>query len=513
MFVARAAFVIALGIITGAACAPTADEPPTAATQRPSQLALDTAEYTFATYREAIFDTIGELVAFRTVAQEGVANAENPEFRRMTDWFRAKAAELGFDFADHGAVVVIGMGDSPKKLGIVMHADVQPADETKWNKSPFELDRESEPDKLIGRGVEDDKGPIAIALYAMKALKDCAIPLDRRIELVISYTEESDWNPFFEFLKTYEAGDINVALDSMFPVVTAEKGWCQVTVKFPLTAVRTAESPALLSLSGGAFLSQVPENGVGVLGGVTRELETTLRQKAEAGAPVNFTFETAGDRLTLTSFGKSAHSSEPEGGHNGITALAEVLGAVDWTRNHNALAIRFINEMIGGGNYAEKFGSIAYSHELMGPLTLVLSKVEERDGFLCLDINLRRPAGKEAAVLDREIKDAVEVWRAKYEVEGLQVETLVTEPHLVAGQPHIPALLGIYEHYTGEKDPRPRSSGGGTHARLLPNGVNFGPHRPHRSYTGHTEKEYLSLEELDLDIRMYAAMMVQLSAR
>ena len=39
---------------------------------------------------------------------------------------------------------------------------------TKSRQSPFIIDT-SEPDKLIGRGTEDDKGAIATALYAMKA--------------------------------------------------------------------------------------------------------------------------------------------------------------------------------------------------------------------------------------------------------------------------------------------------------------------------------------------------------
>ncbi len=58
----------------------------------------------------------------------------------------------------------------------------------------------SEPGRLLGRGTEDDKGPIATALYAMLAVAVRGVPLERRIELIVSYTEESDWEPFQAFL-------------------------------------------------------------------------------------------------------------------------------------------------------------------------------------------------------------------------------------------------------------------------------------------------------------------------
>ena len=52
----------------------------------------------------------------------------------MTAYLEGKAEELGLDFRDHGAVVVIGLGESADKLGPVTHADVQPADPSEWVK-------------------------------------------------------------------------------------------------------------------------------------------------------------------------------------------------------------------------------------------------------------------------------------------------------------------------------------------------------------------------------------------
>ncbi len=480
-----------------------------------SQAALSAAEYAQREYRGQIIDSLAQLVSFQTVHRSGTPNQEHPEFLKMTAFLKDKAAELGLDFQDHGAVVVIGLGQSKDKLGLVTHGDVQPADASKWpSGGPFRMDRESEPGRLIGRGTEDDKGPIAIALYAMKALADKGFPLTRRIELIISYTEESDWNPMIAFLRDYDAPQLNIVLDSKYPVVSAEKGYCVIRLALPLAkAVPEEWRPFLSSFSGGSFVSQVPEDARALIRNAGGDLKGRLEQMAALDTEVEYRFELIGDELAVSALGKSAHSSEPEAGVNAITHLAALLGQAGLGRGTSGLYVDFINEYVGTGYYAEKFGDIAYSHAFMGPLTLSLSTLEEKDGKHILSINLRRPAGKSRGRLEEEIRRLIEDWKMKDRLPELTLELSVGDPHLIEDAPHVPVLLGVFSHYTGMENPEAISAGGGTHARLLPNGVSFGPHMPGRPYTGHTEHEYLSLAELDLDIQMYTAMLVELAAR
>ena len=145
-----------------------------------------TAEYALAHYSDAVVRTLADLVAFPTVHEEGRSNQDLASFNAMTAYLKQSAERLGLDFTDAGAVIVIGMGRGDHRLGLLTHGDVQPADATKWAKSPFSLDSRSRAGRLIGRGTEDDKGPIAAALFAMKAVKDQGLPLTRRIELIIS---------------------------------------------------------------------------------------------------------------------------------------------------------------------------------------------------------------------------------------------------------------------------------------------------------------------------------------
>ena len=481
---------------------------------KPSDLALGTADYALETYREEIIETLSHLVAFATVKVDGVENIDNPEFKGMTDYLRMKSEELGLEFQDHGAVVIISLGESGDRLGLITHGDVQPADSSKWRRSPFELDVESEPDRLIARGTEDDKGPIAIALYAMKALKDKAVELDRRVELIISYTEESDWTPMVQFLEGYEAPQLNIALDSRYPVVTAEKGWCTIQFELPLNSSKPDPTePFLKSFTGGAFMSQVPEDAVAVIENASDELRQRLENAVSRDSEVQYTFQREGSLLTITALGKSAHSSEPKEGVNAISHLGVLLASEDWPESTSATYVKLIDDLIGTGYYGEKFGDIAYSHEFMGPLTLSLSLVHEKDDKHILGINLRRPAGKEHRDLEDEIRLAIKRWQEENNIGELPVDIYLGDPHLIEDAPHIPVLLGVFSHYTGEENPQPLAASGGTHARLLPNGVSFGPHMPGRAYSGHSEYEYLLYEELDLDIKMYTAMLVDLVSK
>jgi dipeptidase D len=475
--------------------------------------AIEVASYAAETYADSVVQTLADLVAFRTVAREGLANAENPEFRSMTAYLEAKARELGLDFEDHGAVVVVALGKANDRIGIVAHGDVQPADPAKWARDPFTLDFESEPGRLVGRGAEDDKGPLACALYAMKSLADRELELERRIELIISYTEESDWDPFREFLAGYEAPQMNIAFDAQYPVVVAEKGWGRFSLSLPEEGGSSHGGPHLISLSGGSFLSQVPEDATAAIALPTTELEQALREAASSDDEVRYTFTATGDRLEITARGRSAHSSEPWNGRNGITHLAAILGRFHWPDTPAAIMLRLINDLVGQGDYAEKFGDLAYSDSFMGPLTLTLAKLESKEGNLVAGLSLRRPVGRSRAEVEESIREAVGSWKRATEVESLELEMEILDPYWAEGAPQVPVLLDVFRHYTGENDVQPVSMGGGTNARLLPNGVSFGPSMPGAVYTGHTEHEFIRREKLLLDLEMYTAALAELATR
>ncbi|HEX7047398.1 MAG TPA: dipeptidase [Gammaproteobacteria bacterium] len=473
--------------------------------------ATKAAAHAVANYDDAQVELLAELVRFKTVHEEGIPNAENPEFRGFADHLRQQAEMLGLDFTDYGAVLVIGLGDAEQRVGVVTHGDVQPADASKWESSPFELDTESEPGKLIARGAEDDKAPIATAMYAMKAIKDLGLPLERRIELIIGLTEESDHAPFLKVLEQYTPPEMNIGIDAMYPVVVAEKGWGGVWVTFSDNGSSDA-ALAIERFEGGAFMSQVPGDASIEIRGAGNALVKHVRARAKnSDDGLTYRVEQNGEILTIHAKGKAAHSSEPENGLNAITHVAALLDGETLPDSAAGQALDFVNVLLGTGLYGKQFGDIAYAHSFMGPLTVNLSTARTTEDGVTLGINLRAPAGKSTATLEAEIRAAIAEWANGRGLPEPDVRLHLGEAYLPKQPAQVEPLLAVFEHYTGIENPQPISIGGGTFARLVPNAVNFGPAMPGVPYTGHSTHEYITREQMTLNLEMYTAMLAWLA--
>ncbi len=111
------------------------------------------------------------------------------------------------------------------------------------------------------------------------------------------------------------------------------------------------------------------------------------------------------------------------------------------------------------------------------------------------------------------MRETVEEWEERSGVAEVGIRVVTVDPYYLQEAPHISVLLDIFEYFTGQPDPQSISIGGGTHARVMPNGLNFGPTMPGEVYTGHTEYEFIGREQMRLNLRMYTAMLVELAGR
>jgi len=465
------------------------------------------ADYAINTYQNAQVHTLTNLVAFPTVNKDSIPAPQNPDFINFKSVLKMKAAELGFDYQDLGYTVLIGMGKQTDKVTVVTHGDVQPANASKWKQNPFIIDT-SEPGKLVGRGTEDDKGAIATALYAMKAIKDKGIELNNRIELMIYLAEESDWGPLTEFMKTYEQPKYAVTIDASYPVVVAEKGWSLISPTF--NAISDQKAVYVSDLAGGAFKSQIPEDASLVLHNANNTLVNQLKTKAKQLNQVEFNFSKKNNAIAINVKGMSAHSSEPESGVNAIAHLAELFDGIALENNSDGQLIKFVNQLIGLDLQGKQFGDIAYKHDFMGPMTVAPTVIERSGNKLTLAVNARRPVGKNESVLKQQIETAVNQWQANNNVTLESIDTVIGNPMLLDNAPHAQKLLDIFKHFTGDEKADFVSIGGGTNAKLFDNAVSFGPSMPGKRYTGHSEHEFITLEQLELNLRMYTAMMIEL---
>ena len=475
-----------------------------------SNAATAAARHARQAYGAKVIESLAGMISFNTVADDKVPFEKNPQHIGFKRFIKQEAAHLGLDYTDYGYVMVVGLGQGKERVGVITHGDVQPVDPTKWKQSPFKLDRSSEPGLLLGRGTEDDKGPIATAMYAMKAIKDRQLPLKKRIELYIYMAEESDWAPLEAFLKEHTPPQTNITLDAEYPAVTAEKGWGAVDVTMPDMPPAPGSTPLVASFTGGFFGSQIPEDARAVIDNADAALEAAIRARAAQQKGMSYQYAWSGKRLTVLAKGLAAHSSKPHEGVNAIAMLADALAVQRWRASQAGLMVDFVNDMIGTGLTGEKFGRIAYSDDFMGPMTVSPTTLKAGEGGLVLGINLRRPRGKTGAELTREINAAFDAWKQQNQPRAT-LAAQIGEPWVQDNAPQLPTLMKVFSHYTGIQDPQPIAIGGGTNSRLFPRAVSFGPAMPGKLYTGHSEHEYITEKQLMRNLEMYTAVLVELA--
>ena len=119
--------------------------------------------------------------------------------------------------------------------------------------------------------------------------------------------------------------------------------------------------------------------------------------------------------------------------------------------------------------------------------------------------------GRSREDVDATIRAALEAWKRQ---SGVPIDYAfeIGDPYYLESAPHIPVLLGAFRFYTGHASAEPISIGGGTQARLLPHGVNFGPAMPDEVYTGHSDHEFMTVDRLRLNLEMYTAILVDLAS-
>ncbi|MBT1537912.1 dipeptidase [Ralstonia solanacearum] len=473
--------------------------------------------------RQAAIASIEAMVALPTVRDDKIPQHENPAIVAFGKLVEGMVRDFGLRYrnVDNRVFEVTLPGAGSDEFGILTHADVVPARAEEWvlddgtRLDPFKVTRVG--DLLYGRGTIDDKGSIAAALYAMKAVKDSGVPIARTIRLMIETTEETGGDGMKYYRERTQLPAYNVVLDSKYPAVVAEKGSGALTVAFPAQAVE-ANRLAIVAMTGAASANAVPQTATatlkgGDLGVVAAALEARrdafVRGLAAQGA-FSIDVTRGPDSVVVKVTGTSAHGSRPEEGVNPLPRLARFLRAADPDLADNAYAhaVRYLTDLYGTDYLGNPMG-VAYQDGFMGPLTLSPNVIGDKNGRVEVTVNVRMPRGKTSEALRGEIADKINAWA---NASRIAVEIRHDQGNWMARDPKgawLATLLNIYGETTG-LDARPVPTAGGTTAKLMPNAVNFGPAMPGKKYTAHNAKEYKAVPDLDLDMQMFTEMLVRI---
>ncbi|QIB03251.1 dipeptidase [Pseudomonas bijieensis] len=471
-------------------------------------------------YGNAATETLKELVAIPTFRKDGVAQHENPEFLKIAAKIKSLAESFNLNFrnVDNRVYEISLDGSGDEVVGIHAHADVVPVTPENWvlkdgtRLDPFKVTLVG--DRMYGRGTEDDKNGIVVALYAMKIIKEEKLPLARNFKLLVDTTEETTGDAIPYYFERNPTPSYNLALDGGYPVIIAEKGYGTVMANFTRRAAQ-GKGAEITALTGGLATNQIPSTSVATFASdKPAELAASLLKAAtdyakRNGGNFEVSTQVVGKDVKLTFTGVSAHSSEPESGVNPVARMLDFINSLDGKvalkHNHITDAARYAADNWGLDYLGSKLG-IGFSDAFMGPLTASLTYVGMDEKTFKLAVNLRVPVGKTPEALKTEIADKLAAWSKKSHV-AVAFDCSVDAPMYRNPEGEwVKALLAVATENLGMEH-KYGTSAGATSVHDLPNGVQFGLAMPDVKYTGHNDNEFKTVEQFLLDLQIVTEMM------
>jgi len=457
-------------------------------------------------HRDEIIETTREFLRIPSVGGEAALGAPfGAETRQALDFALALAESHGLTiknldgYAAHAEYAASGVSAEAPIVGALAHVDVVPPG-TGWSHPPFGA--ELADGKIYARGVLDDKGPAMAALWAILALKANAVPLTRRVRLILGANEESGFECVKHYLAHEEMPVTGFTPDAMFPLVYAEKGIANAV----LTRAAPPEGQRIhvVSLSGGERPNMVPDTAVAILKSRIPWAAIVARLNAVVGVS---TEEIAGGSLLkITAKGISAHGSTPDAGVNAVGVLCDALLLLDHHEDQ-VLLVQQIHTW-AGDTVGSSLG-IDGQDEVTGPLTCNLGIAALGDGQASLTFNIRYPATWNSEDLRSCLLSGIAS-------SGWTLESLTDQPPLYVplDDPLVTTLLEVYRAETGDQTP-PLTMGGGTYARAMDSGVAFGPEfRDKDPNDGgpHEKDECWPVEHLIRATKIYAKALARLAS-
>lgn len=416
------------------------------------------------------------------------------DVRRSLDHALETAKALGFSVTNmDGQMGWCEYGCGEEMIAVLGHLDVVPAGDG-WTCDPW--GGEVRDGKIWGRGTTDDKGPSFAALYALAALRDSGLPVKRRIRVLLGCNEETGSADVKYYLA--HGGEIPVmgfTPDGEYPVINGEKGIINAT----FSRTYTQDGPVkLVEIRGGSAPNVVPSYACARF-----ECDEELAQRLSRLYAPSMKFSRTPNGFKAESFGVSAHGSTPALGENAIGRLLMAMDALPLS-GELAGAVHFLAEKLGMETNGRSAG--IYLHDdVSGALTLNWGTIEGDGSRFTLKINYRYPVtfayGDCGPKFNRLFTDAG--FTLDHELHKAKL-------YIPADSELVTALMKVYREQTGLEG-APKSIGGGTYAKSIPNLLAFGPIFPGDEIREHKPDEYITIDNLVKNAQIIAAAMYELA--
>ncbi len=402
--------------------------------------------------------------------------------RAAFDAFARIAQKLSFAVTDFsGYAIDARLTDADHSIDYVAvlgHLDVvaagSPAD---WQSEPFTLTQRD--GYLYGRGVNDDKGPLLLCLYAASLLKEIGFPFHVPLRIIAGGAEETTWECVNHYFRVNPQPLTAFSPDGNFPIVTHELGMLDLTLTFqPMEqdVLYTENSMPLLKLA-----SPPAEHKVCA--------ELRLWPK-----------ETTSEEPFLTYRGKSALSRHPERGLNAIDLALPFL-KVD---GHAMLEFyKMFCYADGEASTKKLLGLLTAAPPDAQLFTQTATSIEYDADVATLTLDLRYPHGFPVETFLSALQAAL--YGASFTVER-HLKPLYVDPF----SPLVQDLSAAYECVMGHPLGATGAKGAASYARALSNGVSFGPTFPDEEPGSHFPNERFSLASARKLLKIYAVSIAKL---
>ncbi len=457
------------------------------------------------TYYEEMVENIQRLVRIKSVREEPKGNMPFGEgVQKVLEEALKISEELGFSTSniDNYAGEAI-YGDGEEDIAIIAHLDVVPEGDG-WTNPPYSATYKD--GVIYGRGVSDNKGPAIIGLYAIKALIESGVDINKKLKVVFGTNEESGMVDLKYYADKIGTPSLSLVPDASFPVVKGEKGIMSFKFQSLLDNKELVSGVNIVSGFGGNAVNSVPDYAELVLkvenkASFIEYIETYNQENDD-----KIKLEEESDNIKISAKGVSAHGSRPETGKNATSVLFNSL--TDLIQDSNTILSTFIKfyvekiafyhhgENVGCGFEDEESGKLAFNPGLMNIL----------ENAIEVSVNIRFPV----TVTATQVYDGM-----RKKIENLPISLIEgsdsapyyhDDDNLVIKQ-----LMDIYQNYSKDYDSKPLVMGGGTYSRVIDNSYTFGPGFPWSKSNAHQPDEQASMKDIILATKIYAQALYNLT--
>ncbi len=392
------------------------------------------------------------------------------------------------------------LSDKPE-LGIIVHLDIVP-EGSGWTYEPFKLTVNEEEGKLYGRGSIDDKGPAVAVLYAVKAIRDSGIKLNKKVRIMLGSSEETGMEDLKYYSNKVGLPDKMLTPDSAFPVINVEKGVSHIIMLGSYN--NKIDGAVIESVSGGTVINAVPDRAYAVIKGIEKSVIDS--KISELPMNVRFIAEEVNGKIEITSYGQSAHGSLPELGENAITALLRLLKELPFDNGGAYDLVCELSRLFPYGEFHGESLDLFCEDDVSGKITEVYSLIDIRNGKYKGGMDIRFPVCTSL----REIYSKLEKHLTK--LGQTFVDNDAMEPHYVdENSDFIQTLLKSYSELTGLKG-ECLAEGGATYLHTTKMGVGFGAEFPGENNNMHGADEHIKISTFMNIARIYADVIYKLCA-